>query len=143
MKLITCYNFKGGSHKTTSNTELATILASLGYKIAILDLDPQANTSFTLGNELTDLDFRKYAEDTETELKDIRQEINKNLHLYPTNPTKKLDELSDSVFLKKLFFFERQVYRELQKENYDFVFIDMSPKLDRMNSTRSDYHCRS
>ncbi|OQX28293.1 MAG: cobyrinic acid a,c-diamide synthase [Desulfobacteraceae bacterium IS3] len=45
MKIISVFNNKGGVGKTTLTYHLAHILAEMGKKILILDLDPQCNIS--------------------------------------------------------------------------------------------------
>lgn len=42
---ILCYNLKGGVSKTTCSANLAQFLAMRGFKVLIVDLDPQASCS--------------------------------------------------------------------------------------------------
>jgi chromosome partitioning protein len=48
-QIITFANQKGGCGKTTSTVSVATAFAKLGYAAAIVDCDPQCNTSENLG----------------------------------------------------------------------------------------------
>lgn len=49
MHVIVIANQKGGVGKTTVTVNLSAALARLGFPVLVLDLDPQANTSTTLG----------------------------------------------------------------------------------------------
>ena len=45
MKLMTIFNNKGGVGKTTLLYHLANVLAEMGKKVLLIDLDPQCNLS--------------------------------------------------------------------------------------------------
>ena len=50
-KSIAIYNYKGGVAKTTITRELAATMAKMGYRVGIIDCDPQCNlTTFFLGS---------------------------------------------------------------------------------------------
>ncbi len=48
-KVITCFNQKGGSGKTTTATQLADTFGRRGYTTAVADIDRQSTTSFLWG----------------------------------------------------------------------------------------------
>ncbi|WP_068009347.1 AAA family ATPase [Pseudovibrio axinellae] len=49
LQIIACSNFKGGSAKTCTSVHLAEYLALQGYRVLLVDLDPQGSASSMLG----------------------------------------------------------------------------------------------
>lgn len=49
--VITVSNEKGGVAKTTTTLSLGAVLAEAGHKVLVMDLDPQANLTLSLGME--------------------------------------------------------------------------------------------
>lgn len=60
LQVVAFANQKGGVGKTTSAVNTAVVLAERGMKVLLLDLDPQGNTTSSLGIEKTDLDGTMY-----------------------------------------------------------------------------------
>jgi chromosome partitioning protein len=59
-EVIACANQKGGVGKTTTVVSLGAYLASDGYRVLIVDLDPQGNATSGLGVEKTRLEASVY-----------------------------------------------------------------------------------
>lgn len=53
--VISVVNNKGGTGKTTTCVNLAAALANTGYRVLLVDLDPQASASLSLGIERNNL----------------------------------------------------------------------------------------
>ncbi len=49
IQIIACSNFKGGSAKTCTSVHLGQYLALQGYRVLLVDLDPQGSASSMLG----------------------------------------------------------------------------------------------
>ena len=60
MRIIALTNQKGGTGKTTSALNIGTGLASLQKKVLLVDLDPQANLTYSLGVEADKIDKTIY-----------------------------------------------------------------------------------
>ena len=59
-KIISICNQKGGVGKTTTTVNLAMALSTLSKNVLVLDMDPQANASDTLGIEPYEAKFTMY-----------------------------------------------------------------------------------
>ena len=67
-QIVSFINYKGGVGKTTMSVEIAATLArKFGFKVLIVDLDPQTNASFYL---IPEADWEKWV-NTKGSLKDI------------------------------------------------------------------------
>ena len=59
-KVIALANQKGGVGKTTTAVNLSASLAELGYRVLVLDLDPQGNATTGLGVSPRELEHSIY-----------------------------------------------------------------------------------
>ena len=122
---------KGGSGKTTTAINLAAALHAVGKKILIIDADPQANLTQSLGI------MSKPASNLYTELKkklegakdqDLRAAIMQTaggIHFIPASIDLIESEFEMVSDYDKYELFS-QLLKPLEKE-YDFIFIDCPP----------------
>lgn len=127
MKLISVSNIKGGVGKTTTAAVMSVGLATRGYKVLMIDSDPQTNLTMCFMTEPPDTTpslYHVYAEGKT--LDEVKTTLKQNLDLVIGD-----FELcnADMQFLKagrlKML---RKAFRDL-KTNYDFVVIDTPPNL--------------
>lgn len=132
---ISLVNQKGGVGKTTISINLGGALAQLGYRVLIVDFDPQASATFGLGVTWTEL---------ESSIADV-------IGYEVTGPTKKLAEVilplamhpnlflapshlnlagSEASLQSKIGRDKRldRAIREV-RDGYDFILIDAPPSL--------------
>ena len=127
MKVISVANVKGGVGKTTTASVLAAGLTNKGYKVLMIDSDPQTNLTICFLPEPQDETpslYHVYA-DGKT-LDEVKTAIKLNLDIVIGD-----FELcnADMQFIKagrlKML---RKAFKDL-KSNYDFVIIDTPPNL--------------
>lgn len=124
-KIIAFANHKGGVGKTTTTASVGSILASKGYKVLLIDLDAQANLSYSM-KQLPDVYQSIY---NILVFKESPQPYNvsKNLDLIPSSQELAMVDIQLSSVITR----ERVLSRALSpiKENYDFILIDCPPSL--------------
>lgn len=144
-KVITFANFKGGAGKTTNCVMTAHALATMGYKVLVVDKDPQANATTLLFRTLEQITGEEVTASRYL-LDGIEQgsfdscivEITNKLHVLPTTPKfqyypivleKMFKGVSDQKDLERVAYFG-QLLEPLKKE-YDFIFIDVPPTISK------------
>jgi chromosome partitioning protein len=126
---IAIANQKGGVGKTTTAVNLGACLAELGYRVLVVDLDPQGNASTGLGINIRDLQSSMY----DVMLNDLPLEdcveasAVRNLFVAPAA----LDLAGAEIELVPAFSREMRLRRALDAVDdvYDYVLIDCPPSL--------------
>ena len=129
-KIIAISNQKGGVGKTTTSINLSASLANFNYKVLLIDLDPQGNSSRGLGIDITLINkniFDALILDVDVN-KVIKKTIVKNLDIIPSNL--KLSNLEAEILNKGMdqFLVLKNTISRISKY-YDFIIIDCPPSL--------------
>ena len=122
-------NQKGGVGKTTTAVNLSACIADRGFKTLIIDLDPQANATTSVGLDPRALDASIYEvllQDLELE-EIIEPTMIKGLHIAPSS----LDLVGAEIELVAVFSRERRLQEALSRavSEYDIIMIDCPPSL--------------
>ena len=139
-KIIAFANHKGGVGKTTTTASVGSILASKGYKVLLIDLDAQANLTYSM-KQLPDVYQSIY---NILVFKESPQPYNvsKNLYLIPSSQELAMVDIQLSSVIAR----ERVLSRALSpiKENYDFILMDCPPSLGVLTLNACTFaYCRS
>lgn len=140
MKTITITNQKGGVAKTTTTWHLGVGLAKKGFRILLVDLDPQRNLSFTANVDLLNIDCTLYDVFSGTAtVKQALIKVDDNIDILVGG----LDlAAADRTFTQ--LGREKMLSKALKvlQGSYDYCIIDTPPSLGVMNEnalTCSDY----
>ena len=130
MKLIAIANQKGGVGKTTTAVSLSACLAELGWRVLLIDLDPQANATSALGLESTEglSLYRTLVGETELVDQVLPTRVD-NLFVIPAD----LDLAGAEVEVARLenhLVRLREVVKPIREDApFDFVLMDCPPSL--------------
>ena len=155
---IVFFNHKGGVSKTTTTFHLGWKLAEKGYKVLLVDVDPQCNlTGICLGEN-----FEKYYLDEATKHENIKDaasvvfegrpiplqplnspELRENLFLIPGHPSLGEHEASLSFAMHSTNVltslmnlpgaFPYLINLTAEKYDCDFILLDLNPSLSAIN----------
>lgn len=129
MKIYAVANQKGGVGKTTSVINLGAMLSGRGLRTLIVDIDPQANATSSLGVNKFDVQYSTY--DMLLEEVDLDQILTHsdsyNVDVLPSNPALAGAEVELVTALGREYRLQ-SAFREVAGR-YDYVLIDCPPSL--------------
>jgi hypothetical protein len=128
-RIVAIANQKGGVGKTTTAVNLSAALAELGYRVLVIDLDPQGNATTGLGINARNLEHSVY----DVLLHDVPLDACvepttlKNLFVVPAT----IDLAGAEIELVPAFSRELKLRRALAEidGDFDFTIMDCPPSL--------------
>ena len=128
-RVVSIANQKGGVGKTTTSVNLGACLAELGYRVLVIDLDPQGNATTGLGINARNLESSIYdVLMSDLPLEDCIEATSlKNLFVAPAT----IDLAGAEIELVPAFSREMKLKRAIDavKDDFDWIVIDCPPSL--------------
>lgn len=128
MNIISLVNQKGGVAKTTTAVSLGSLLAELGKKVLVVDLDAQGNLTESFGIDGDKLDNTIY--EVMTQDLPLREAIHTTefgVDIVPANINLASAELDIANKMTREMILKRAFKKA--DLNYDFVILDLPPSL--------------
>lgn len=127
MRIISLVNQKGGVGKTTTTNNLGASLVKAGKRVLLIDLDPQANLSYSLG--VRGEDYKSVYEVLRgtAKIKDIILTHKNGVDIAPSHINLSGAELELASQVGR-----EQILKDALKGvagNYDYILIDCAPSL--------------
>jgi len=128
-KIFSFFNQKGGVGKTTSVINIATVIADLGKKILLIDLDSQGNATSGVGiekNENESTAYQLLVENSDPKAS-IKKTSIENLWIIPSNAHLAGAEMH-LISQDRREFILREQLKKISGD-YDYIFLDCPPSL--------------
>lgn len=137
-KIIAIINQKGGVGKTTTSINLSCGLAMKGFRVLLIDFDPQGHSTISYG--FNSDGFQYAIHDVLINKRNIKEVILKtkikNLDLVPA--TLRLDKAEQQLTIE--MFKETRLHKAIRNLDYDFIIIDCRPTLGTL-TVNAIYAC--
>ncbi|SFB46006.1 ParA family protein [Clostridium frigidicarnis] len=136
MKKIAVLNNKGGVGKSTVAVQISHGLSMLGFKVILVDLDGQNDSSLFLG--ISEKDYNKTFFDLIDKRNDVKLEdciINarESLDLLPNSH---IEEINAEFYREsRIDLILNEKLQGLENLGYDFVVVDCGPQRTRINDS--------
>ncbi len=131
-KVHSFYNFKGGTGKTSICYQVSSHLALMGFRVLVIDADPQGHLSTSFGFDSTRDHLTLYDVVADgRSLGEVIQNVYEGLDCVPAN----LSLTRIEVILNQRAKREEQIsliFKDVQ-DNYDFVIFDTNPTISILN----------
>lgn len=125
-KILSFVNQKGGTGKTTSCINVASKLTIDGWGVLLIDLDPQANATLSLGINSTELKNSMYEVLlNHIPLTEILKKTTKGFNIAPASTELTNTDISLEGHQARL----KDALQGL-KDNFDYILIDCPPALN-------------
>ena len=128
-RVLAVANQKGGVGKTTTSVNLGAALAELGFRVLVIDLDPQGNATTGLGIDARNFELSMYdVLMRDSSLEDCVEPTSmKNLFVAPAT----IALAGAEIELVPAFSRELKLKRAIETviDDFDYVLIDCPPSL--------------
>lgn len=126
MNVISFINQKGGTGKTTTCINVGACLANKGYKVLLIDVDPQGSLTTSTGIETGENTLYEVLKGVADVNKVI--EVHNNYYVLPTDLRQSGAEMELAKEVGAESLIKLNVINKLQ-DAYDFVLLDCPPAL--------------